>query len=421
MSDIKQQQQSTGVIVKHDTNSKSQQSPLQIIHTSKSSQPSTNYSKSITGATQPGAIPMPGQYPQIFEYRQSQMTSSAHDRYKASLTSMPNSGPYAPTSQQQIQHQQHQQQQAQQMHYSSVQKPKVPSPAPPRFYGKPSGAGIVSGIPVCRAPDIPIYVTKSSSPSLFQSQQVYVQPPPAHSSRSHDYRMHQQPSSVKQPLPHPMHGTSPPTASAAPSPMARSPGIMPIIPSPHSGLQISQSFQTQPLDLGVTSSDRSRDDSSSPKRKGTPIHHPAGSPVPLDIKRKRIESPIIAQNSPLALNVCMNERVSSPMIAGQTTITPVVDLQIIKTPKIFPEIISEVIPAKSPNDLNLNIGTNPIRTSSADGTVKSSSTNSSPSPSPGLLQSSNPVTPAKFQSEPEKSLSPGKFFLILFLFNTFFN
>lgn len=47
---------------------------------------------------------------------------------------------------------------------------------------------------------------------------------------------------------------------------------------------------------------------------------------------------------------------------------------------------------------------NPLRTNSADGLLRSSSTNSSPAPSP----QSAPATPAKFPIECEKPSSPGK-------------
>lgn len=50
---------------------------------------------------------------------------------------------------------------------------------------------------------------------------------------------------------------------------------------------------------------------------------------------------------------------------------------------------------------------NPLRTSSADGLLRSSSTNSSPSPSPNSAQSA-PATPAKLPSECEKSSSQSK-------------
>lgn len=53
--------------------------------------------------------------------------------------------------------------------------------------------------------------------------------------------------------------------------------------------------------------------------------------------------------------------------------------------------------------------TNPLRTSSADGLLRSSSTNSSPVPSPNSAQSA-PATPIKCPNDYEKSSSPGEFF-----------
>lgn len=52
---------------------------------------------------------------------------------------------------------------------------------------------------------------------------------------------------------------------------------------------------------------------------------------------------------------------------------------------------------------------NPLRTSSADGLLRSSSTNSSPVPSPNSAQSA-PATPVKCPNDYEKSSSPGKIY-----------
>lgn len=209
---------------------------------------------------------------------------------------------------------------------------------------------------------------------------------------------------VKQSISHSMHGSSPPTATAAPLPMSRSPGIIMLAPQQ---MPMSMSFQTQPLDLGV--SDRNRDDNISPKRKGTPLHHP-GSPIALDIKKKRVDSPIHQQSSPLALNVPVHQtnqpQTSSPLLGGTTV--PVSEPPTSITPKPASEASgSDVPPSQSPNSI-FSGSSQSLRTNSADGGVRPSSANSSPSPSPGSAQSA-PATPAKqFLSEqPEKSSSPG--------------
>lgn len=211
----------------------------------------------------------------------------------------------------------------------SSSKPKVSSPAPPHIYGKPN-AGIVTGIPVCRIQEVtppsnPIPLTSkpplpsSVSPSPYQQVSQYhpphmhqsamsaALPPPAHhSSRTtnidpraiYDRNMYASSTvpggmSAKPLMQH--HGTSPPTATAAPSRISHSPHLTHNMPQqmPMSMQHQSPAVQTQPLDLGV-SSDRSsnRDElSSSPKRKGTPLSHPIGGPLPLDVKKRRIESP----------------------------------------------------------------------------------------------------------------------------------
>lgn len=54
---------------------------------------------------------------------------------------------------------------------------------------------------------------------------------------------------------------------------------------------------------------------------------------------------------------------------------------------------------------------NPLRTNSADGLLRSSSTNSSPVPSPNSAQSA-PATPVKFPNDYEKASSPGEFYAL---------
>lgn len=453
------------VIVKHDTH---KQTPIQVIHSKATSHPSPSHYK-VVPAGPPHVM---------FEYR------TPNDRYKPTPVQTTQTTQYIQQSIVQSQTSIHPQQQqpppqSQQkaVHYSvsttaTIQnKPKVSSPAPSHIYGQPGGAGIVAGIPVCRAQEPPVLaVAKSSSPSPFQSH-VYgppppvagstTVPPPAHSSRSNYDRMFTAPA-VKQNLPIAMHGTSPPTASAAPLPMSRSPGgMMKLIPSQNIGMQIG-SPQTQPLDLGV--SDRNRDENCSPKRKAsTPIHHPSGSPVPFDVKKKRTDPP---QCSPLALNVSATPSppaTSSPLMPvgtyldavgtrslpldqsqpisrtppvsiitdqqqsiaqtkpppqpqqlqvqpqTQPLVLPIQPSQSTPPPQFIPNSASSSNspPVQLANNLLSVNATNPIRTSSADGTVRPSSTNSSlsPSASPGLNVQSAPSTPAK-PSEPEKSTSP---------------
>lgn len=353
LSDIKQ---SAGVIVKHDTSIN--KIPIQLVQTPK--HPTTHYPGKST------SIPNH----QIYEYRTQQQ--SPHDRYKSpSVTVLSTSQSYQiraqtpPTSNQQ-QHQSQQSplsQQSQNVHFGGATitptiatKPKLQTPAT-HFYGKPSGAGIVSGIPVCRSQDSSVFATKSPSPSspFHNQQQLYGSgPPPAHS--RHEYRMHQQPNAVvggtgvpsigssvvgvgKSSLshsianhPHHSHNahhlshhtvSSPPTSitniSSSHAISSRSPGLITSnLVGAQSQLVNNQSFQTQPLDLGVSNRDESNTSSIAPKRKGTPIHHPVGSPIPLDIKKKKIE--ISQQNSPLELRV----NTPSPHVTASPTIIPAV-------------------------------------------------------------------------------------------------
>lgn len=332
MSDIKQ----SGVIVKHDTNVKS--SAIQIVNAS-SKQPATHYSSKV---------PMHG-HPH-YDYR----SQSQSDRYKTqSVTVLPTSQSYHGIPQSQQPPSSHQLPTAQSnVHYnsSSIQqnvtsKTKLPTPAPMHFYGKPSGAGIVSGIPVCRSQDTSVYVTKSASPSSqYQSQNQHYGPPPAHSRTPHEYRIHQKSpgivgtspaivvgsvpkSSLSHSIPPPHHhhhiphhlSTSPPTQIpvVAPHTISRSPGLIPpnVGTPPHSN-QIIGSVQTQPLDLGVSNRDENM--SNPPKRKGTPIHHPLGSPIAMDVKKKKLE---IHHNTPLELRTMTSSPhvIASPLSSNSSS------------------------------------------------------------------------------------------------------
>lgn len=370
-----------GVIVKHDGGPlKSQQMPssLQVIPTSSmginKSLPSPNHYKSGGG---PG--PPPSQSQLLFEYRNPTSGSgppnivSIHatsrdsspqshqpqmiytDRYKmqsypspqsmAQQRQSPASGGYqrqAPSPKQIPPPQ------SMASGYTQVtqNKPKVSSPAPAHIYGKPesgpipnapSGAGIMSGIPICRAgtnyviPSMHVvskssamsvestrvgsiaYPVPSSAPQSQQQQRGYgvSGPPPAHSRGFEPQSAWSYGNSAPPPHSSLLQSAAPVSISVNPSPASalnRSPGAvnshqLPGQTSSHtnSGHSISVSLshvpdvQTQPLDLGT--SDRSRDsmhsnhssESKSPpaphggpslKRKSnTPINYHHQSPV----------------------------------------------------------------------------------------------------------------------------------------------
>lgn len=198
-------------------------------------------------------------------------------------------------------------------------KPKVSSPAPPHIYGKPT-SGITAGTPVCRAQELrvsPLPLTSKAplTPSPYQQLPQHqppppphqvptgVAPPPAHSSRSsvgiYDPRLYPPPGpglavSVKPPP------SSPPSRS---SPLHLNPGP---------NLAVTPAFQTQPLDLGVSSATKEEQDRPpSPKRKIDDM-------VCLEIKKRRIEEPVLSRVSE-----------PSPLLASAaTTITTVVNTAI---------------------------------------------------------------------------------------------
>lgn len=162
----------------------------------------------------------------------------------------------------------------------------------------------------------------------------------------------------------------------------------------------SVSFQTQPLDLGVSDRNRCDDNNSnhsgssgnhcnSPKRKSsTPLHYPAGSPVALDIKKKRVESPapLSLPTPPLShsphhhtLNVPVNLQftaVASPLISsggGGGTTVPISEPPISVTPKPASEASgSDIPPSKSPMLITNSVTAFPCAT-----------------PSPGIVASIN--------------------------------
>lgn len=239
----------------------------------------------------------------------------------------------------------------------SNSKPKVSSPAP-HIYGKPS-PGVGNNIPYSRGHESPAPnsvplaskppLSSSVSPSPYQQVSHYLSPPPhptsmptclpppAHSSKPmlFESRMYPPGNSVPGGLsvkPSIQHGTSPPTAASAPSPISRSHPQY-TIPGNNFNSQMigSQSVQTAPLDLGVSSN--KYESATSPKRKATPMNSVSSGPVCLDIKKRRIEQPPTAP-SPQSHSIYGTSsqpqlaRVSepSPLIASAaTTITTVVN------------------------------------------------------------------------------------------------
>lgn len=395
LSDVKA---SGGVIVKHDGSGpiKSQQMPssLQVIPTSSmGSNSSSSSNKSLSSPNHYKNSPSPAQSQLMFEYRNATAGGGPPNIVSIHATSR-DSSPHSHHQQQQ-QHPQQQSQMiytdrykmqstypsqqaaaaAQQRHspatasgyqrqapspkqipppppagYSQVpqNKPRVSSPAPAHIYGKPDSgptpnaapggaAGIMSGIPVCRANAnyiIPMHSVSKTTATLVDNSRAatYVPPPPPHASSQRNYgasgpppahsRVFEAPSaawayaaasssSSSSAPPHSslMQSAPPVSISVNSSPASslnrRSP--VQVSSHPNSGHSISISassvplahvpdVQTQPLDLGI--SDRSRDsmhsnhssESKSPpaphgaalKRKSnTPInyhHMPGGHP-----------------------------------------------------------------------------------------------------------------------------------------------
>lgn len=341
-------------------------------------------------------------------------------------------------------------------HYShspgavSNSKPKVSSPAPHHIYGKPL-PGIGSGIPVTRpmesvtiANPIPLTskppLTSSVSPSPYQQMSQYhsphpqsvplkdYQPPPAHSSRTTTnaerptmYGMY--PGGLGLSIkPSVQHGTSPPTAASAPSPVSRShphyshPGVT------QSPQNLQPSVQTQPLDLGVSSN--KYDSASSPKRKGTPV---SGAPVCLEKKRKIEQSVPSPQQQPLHLYGANMQpqlaRVSepSPLIASAaTTITAVVNAAAYRPPatSLSQTSLADTLPDVSVTPVTVTSELQ--RPSSTEDsqppilTVTTTATSSTPSPlnTTAQFNAESPSTPVKLAVTPstvdsEKSNSPG--------------
>ena len=300
---------------------------------------------------------------------------------------------------------------------TAASKPKVSSPAPPHIYGKP---GITTGTPVCRAQDtnvssgpLPLTskapLTSSLSPSPYQQMSPHHHPPPppphqthtgpppppAHSRVSSSgsgsssmvgehrgmfERMYPGGTSLTV-KPHSQHqGSSPPSASAAPLANPRSSPLQ--IPHQTSGhhLGMTPVFQTQPLDLGVSSErGNNRDDLiGSPKRKGLPMHH---SPCVADPSKKRrcdqsnLPSQQVMSQGPLAQPLLSRVSEPSPLIASAATpITTVVNTAAYCTPAASSMMVSlSHDPLPGGTTVTTSPNTIPARTGSGDGSVRSSS------------------------------------------------
>lgn len=334
-------------------------------------------------------------------------------------------------------------------------KPKVSSPAPHHIYRKPS-PGIGSGIPVSRSMESgavanPIPLTSkpplsaSVSPSPYQQVSQYhsphpqattmkdCQPPPAHSSRTSTtldrgamYDRLYTGSSVPGGLsvkPSIQHGTSPPTAASAPSPISRShPHYN--MPMTHSPQNLPPSVQTQPLDLGVSSN--KYDSASSPKRKGTPVSN--SGPVCLESKKRRTEQSVPSPQ-PMQMYSGTTQpqlaRVSepSPLIASAaTTITTVVNTAAYRTPNTLVTTQSQpmtveslpdvsVTPVSVPNEIQRPPSSDDSQLLATLTTAVSTTPVPSNTPAP-LSGTDSPSTPVKIPVTPstidsEKSNSPG--------------
>lgn len=303
-------------------------------------------------------------------------------------------------------------------HYSasvSNTKPKVSSPAPHHIYGKPPvvGVGVGGAVPrsletVSVANPIPLTskppLTSSVSPSPYQQVSHYnaphpqatpmtncLPPPPAHTNRTSTMydRLYPGKSTVQM-------GTSPPTATAAPS--AR---------SQHNAIQ------TQPLDLGVSSNNKYDAAAVSPKRKATPVSCGGGGsngPVCLEKKRK-LDSPTTAQQQFYAAQQPQLARVSepSPLIASAaTTITTVVNTAAYSTP---PPGVMLNVQAAAVSEALPDVSVTPIMLPSSAEEIQPNTTSPTPSISASTTGIDSPATPAKSVTpsvmDSEKSNSPG--------------
>lgn len=354
-------------------------------------------------------------------------------------------------------------------HYSvsagtvSNAKPKVSSPAPHHIYGKPPvvGPGMVVSRPleaVSASNPIPLTskppLTSSVSPSPYQQVSLYnaphpqaapmancLPPPPAHTNRTSTTlgagmydrlyaggslpgNLSVKPSSIQL-------GTSPPSASSAPTSGSRSHAQYNLTSATHPTQNLTaSSVQTQPLDLGVSSN--KYDSAVSPKRKGTPISFGSNGPVCLEKKRK-LDSPSqlqqLQQQPQATVPLYSSQqpqlaRVSepSPLIASvATTITTVVNTAAYTPPG--PQIqasVSESLPDISVTPVSVPLEpTRPPSTEEAQipiiaTTATAVTPSSTPTPTNSNAQfpsTDSPATPAKSVTpsvmDSEKSNSPG--------------
>lgn len=332
-------------------------------------------------------------------------------------------------------------------------KPKVSSPAPHHIYGKPlSGIGTrTNEVPTSSISPLPLTLTSkplsSSVSSPYQQVSQYHPPipqntptvtglpPPAHSSRT---TIDSRPTiydriyttggpvpgglSVK---PSTQHGTSPPTAASAPSPVSRPHSQYTIPHQSHlTGMSSTQNIQTQPLDFCVTSK---YDSATSPKRKATPVSSANPAPMCLENKKRRVEPPSSNSQSMTAFGSVSQPqlaRVSEPsplIVNAATTITTVVNTAALRsTPNnLIPQ--NQPVLVESLPDVSVTAVTIPTEKSPAP--VEVSATNTvNPSTTPVTTVSITvtqptpvseaPSTPIKLPVTPtnpdsEKSNSPG--------------
>lgn len=187
-------------------------------------------------------------------------------------------------------------------------------------------------------------------------------------------------------------------------------------------------MQTQPLDLGISSNKAESNQTLSPKRKAsTPVSLSGGpnSPVCLEVKKRRIDSPGIAYSGPpTGQSQPQLARVSepSPLIASAaTTITTVVNTAAYRTPNGTPLVsqsptaLTENLPDVSVTAVNVESTDRIASPKPATPTVAlSNSPASTPTPpasvTPGPSEEP-PGTPLKTMTpsgvDSEKSNSPG--------------
>lgn len=293
-------------------------------------------------------------------------------------------------------------------------KPKVSSPAPPKIYGRP---GTLSTDPI-----------KSDLKNVNELQnRTLNEPPPAHSF-GRKYLPPQQPGLFDLP-------------AATPAPLSHSPGIH--TPNSLAMNVLTTTIQSKPLDLGLSGRHRSPNSPTptlSPAISNEPIALDITN-IPIRIKCNATESTDLGQH--LAL-IPPETSIKIPTI----TMTP--DAGAVPSPQTHPstpnrlheidetsnlsdnskcdsgktdmDFVSNGIANNTSKNVCVvtatptiqqpsnNIQPNPMRTNSADGFLRSSSTNSSPVPSPvpspNSAQSA-PATPNKCSNDYEKSSSPG--------------